>query len=262
MSDSAIVPMILSGGAGTRLWPLSREAAPKPFMPLPDGETLLGKTAHRALDAAGLDAASSRSPTATTTSTPRTCTAGWARGAARRKYLLEPFGRNTAPAVALAAHYARARTGGRRDAGAGADHLIRDEAGFAVAYARGGARERGQARHVRHHAHVSRDGIRLHRVRRAALGAHVAGRVRAGFVEKPPLAKAREFVAAGTMCGTRACSPSRRARSSRPASATRPPWPRRRAPSGSRWRPGATTHARDRRGDVRKRRPTCRSTTR
>ena len=42
---SAIVPMILAGGAGTRLWPLSREAAPKPFMPLPDGETLLGKTA-------------------------------------------------------------------------------------------------------------------------------------------------------------------------------------------------------------------------
>ena len=45
-----LIPLILSGGAGTRLWPLSREAAPKPFMPLPDGETLLGKTARRALD--------------------------------------------------------------------------------------------------------------------------------------------------------------------------------------------------------------------
>src|SRR5436189_4184805 len=44
-----IVPVILSGGAGTRLWPLSREAAPKPFMPLPDGETLLAKTVARAL---------------------------------------------------------------------------------------------------------------------------------------------------------------------------------------------------------------------
>ena len=43
-----LVPIILSGGAGTRLWPLSRETAPKPFMPLPDGETLLGKTAVRA----------------------------------------------------------------------------------------------------------------------------------------------------------------------------------------------------------------------
>ena len=48
-----IVPVVLSGGAGTRLWPLSREAAPKPFMPLPDGETLLGKTAHRAVAVPG-----------------------------------------------------------------------------------------------------------------------------------------------------------------------------------------------------------------
>src|SRR5918911_4669324 len=57
MSNAPLVPVILSGGAGTRLWPLSREAAPKPFMPLPDGETLLGKTAVRALglpNAAGL----------------------------------------------------------------------------------------------------------------------------------------------------------------------------------------------------------------
>ena len=41
----ALVPIILSGGAGARLWPLSREAAPKPFLPLPadgaDGDTLL-----------------------------------------------------------------------------------------------------------------------------------------------------------------------------------------------------------------------------
>ena len=52
---SPIVPVILSGGAGTRLWPLSRETAPKPVMPVPDGETLLGKTVARALEASGLD---------------------------------------------------------------------------------------------------------------------------------------------------------------------------------------------------------------
>ncbi|HVS55073.1 MAG TPA: sugar phosphate nucleotidyltransferase, partial [Casimicrobiaceae bacterium] len=45
----ALVPIILSGGAGTRLWPLSRETAPKPFMTLPDGETLLAKTIMRAV---------------------------------------------------------------------------------------------------------------------------------------------------------------------------------------------------------------------
>lgn len=43
-----IVPVVLSGGAGTRLWPVSREGYPKPFMKLPDGQTLLGKTVQRA----------------------------------------------------------------------------------------------------------------------------------------------------------------------------------------------------------------------
>ena len=44
-----IIPVILSGGAGTRLWPVSREGHPKPFMKLADGESLLLKTYRRAL---------------------------------------------------------------------------------------------------------------------------------------------------------------------------------------------------------------------
>ena len=40
-SPFPVVPVVLSGGAGTRLWPLARESLPKPFMPLPDGGTLL-----------------------------------------------------------------------------------------------------------------------------------------------------------------------------------------------------------------------------
>ena len=43
-----LIPVILSGGAGTRLWPVSREAHPKPFIVLPDGESLLQKTLLRA----------------------------------------------------------------------------------------------------------------------------------------------------------------------------------------------------------------------
>jgi mannose-1-phosphate guanylyltransferase/mannose-6-phosphate isomerase len=47
-----LVPIILSGGAGARLWPLSREAVPKPFLPLPAdgtaGDTLLARTFLRA----------------------------------------------------------------------------------------------------------------------------------------------------------------------------------------------------------------------
>lgn len=41
---STLVPCIIAGGAGTRLWPVSREAMPKPFMRLPDGQSLLQKT--------------------------------------------------------------------------------------------------------------------------------------------------------------------------------------------------------------------------
>src|SRR6059058_2178048 len=97
-----LLPVILSGGAGTRLWPLSREAAPKPFMPLPDGETLLAKTARRALalrGAAHVVTVTNRDYFFHT----RDVYGGLVdQPAARLDYLLEPFGRNTAPAVAIA----------------------------------------------------------------------------------------------------------------------------------------------------------------
>ena len=48
-----LIPVILSGGAGTRLWPVSREGHPKPFMKLADGESLLLKTYRRAAAVVG-----------------------------------------------------------------------------------------------------------------------------------------------------------------------------------------------------------------
>lgn len=48
ISRSIVIPVILSGGAGTRLWPVSREGHPKPFMKLADGQSLLLKTYCRA----------------------------------------------------------------------------------------------------------------------------------------------------------------------------------------------------------------------
>ena len=129
----ALVPIILSGGAGTRLWPLSREAAPKPFMPLPDGETLLGKTAERATalpNVAGLVTITNRDYYFQT----KDVYSGARVAAPQFAYILEPFGRNTAPAVALGALYAEATFG--RDATLlvlAADHLIHDVKAFAVA---------------------------------------------------------------------------------------------------------------------------------
>ena len=49
-----LIPVILSGGAGTRLWPISRESSPKPFIKLPDGQSLIEKTYHRALSLEGV----------------------------------------------------------------------------------------------------------------------------------------------------------------------------------------------------------------
>jgi mannose-1-phosphate guanylyltransferase/mannose-6-phosphate isomerase len=134
---TTLIPIILSGGAGTRLWPLSREAAPKPFMPLPDGETLLGKTARRALDlpqVAHLLTVTNRDLYFHTKDVYASAGLPPTQGIT---YLLEPFGRNTAPAVALGALFAEAQ--GWRDAVLlvlPADHLIRDARAFAAAIAR------------------------------------------------------------------------------------------------------------------------------
>jgi mannose-1-phosphate guanylyltransferase len=53
--SNKLVPILLSGGAGTRLWPVSREASPKPFMQLADGQSLLQKTFIRAARLSGVD---------------------------------------------------------------------------------------------------------------------------------------------------------------------------------------------------------------
>lgn len=128
---SRLIPVILSGGAGTRLWPVSRSAYPKPFMRMADGESLLRKTLERALRLA--------SDSCVLTVTGRDyyflTRDEFARhpGADldRLPFLLEPAGRNTAPAVLLAALYARAHFGGDAELLVlPADHLIRDVDAF------------------------------------------------------------------------------------------------------------------------------------
>lgn len=98
-----LIPVILSGGAGTRLWPVSREGHPKPFMTLPDGQSLLGKTYRRAaglLDGWG-DIVTVTNREYYFQSKDHYHDAQMARH--RGHFLLEPTGRNTAPAIAAAA---------------------------------------------------------------------------------------------------------------------------------------------------------------
>ncbi len=127
----SLIPLILAGGAGTRLWPLSRESVPKPFMALPDGDTLLAKTARRAMRLQGV----STLATITNLSYYRHAADVYAGlgvdAPSEPVFLLEPFGRNTAPAIALGAIWARAR--GYEDSVLlvlPSDHLIRDLAAF------------------------------------------------------------------------------------------------------------------------------------
>ena len=128
-----LIPVILSGGAGTRLWPVSREARPKPFIVLPDGQSLMQKTLLRA---AGLK------PQAILTITNRDyyfitrdayAETALAPGI-RLDYLLEPVGRNTAPAIAAGALRLREQFGDEATMLVlPSDHLISDFAAFADA---------------------------------------------------------------------------------------------------------------------------------
>ena len=130
-----LIPVILSGGVGSRLWPVSREAHPKPFMELPDGQNLIQKTFLRASRLEGV--------VEILTVTNRELLfktedeyGGVNKAKLAQGFILEPFGRNTAAAVAAAALQLEATHG--PDAQMlvlAADHLIKDEEAFAATVA-------------------------------------------------------------------------------------------------------------------------------
>jgi len=127
-----LVPVILSGGAGTRLWPLSRELHPKQLLALVGERTMLQQTVLR------LDGLGAASPVVVCNEAHRFLVAEQLRqlGVEPKATLLEPFGRNTAPAIALAAHAALNAFSGGEDAEdpvllvLPADHVIRDVPAF------------------------------------------------------------------------------------------------------------------------------------
>lgn len=192
-----LIPVILSGGAGTRLWPVSRSAYPKPFMRLADGESLLYKTLHRALSVAddghvltvtGRDYYFLTRDDYATHPQARLD---------RLPFLLEPAGRNTAPAILLAAQYAVTHLS--PDAVLlvlPADHLIRELDRFAadVQRARALAEDGWLATFgiVPTHAETGFGYIRLG----PAVAGHEGCEV-AAFVEKPNRDIAEAYLAAG-----------------------------------------------------------------
>ena len=140
-ADSKIIPVLLCGGSGTRLWPLSRKSYPKQFVPLVGEETLFQASAAR-LSGAGYGA-----PMVLTNSdfrfivTEQLSGAGIDPGA----ILIEPSGRNTAPAVLAAALYLAQQEPEALMLVAPSDHVVPDADAFRAAVAAGqGAAAAGQ----------------------------------------------------------------------------------------------------------------------
>ncbi len=188
-----LIPVILSGGAGTRLWPLSRELYPKQFLPLVGERTMIQDTALRTV---GLPEVTD--PIIVCNEAHRFLVAEQLRqvGIEPRSIILEPVGRNTAPAVAIAALAATA--GGAKGDPLllvlPADHVLTDVAAFreAVETAIPAAREGRLVTFgiVPTHAETGYGYIRQGPPRGAV-------RDVAEFVEKPDASRAKALVANG-----------------------------------------------------------------
>ena len=136
---SKILPVILSGGSGTRLWPASRSMYPKQLLPLAGEMTMLQATALRtsAMRTVGLQRADTKFLIVSNES-HRFSVAEQMNAIERRaQIILEPEGRNTAPAIALAAFHAASVHENVILLVMPADHVIKDIAAFQAAVSRG-----------------------------------------------------------------------------------------------------------------------------
>jgi mannose-1-phosphate guanylyltransferase/mannose-6-phosphate isomerase len=188
---STVFPVILSGGAGTRLWPLSREMYPKQLLALTSRHSMLQDTALRL---SGI--ASAAAPIVVCNEAHRFTVAEQLRALSVEPsaILLEPIGRNTAPAVALAALKAQELDPDSTIVIAPADHVIRDTRVFQqAADVAADLAESGKLVTFGIVAHAPETGYGY--IRRGD-GLGPAYPV-AQFIEKPPLEVAVQFVASG-----------------------------------------------------------------
>ena len=124
-----LIPVLLSGGVGSRLWPVSREAHPKQFLPLAGDASMLQDTLARTTDL------SASAPIVVCNEEHRFMVAEQLRELSIQPeaLILEPEGRNTAPAVALAALRALEKDSEAVLLVLPADHLIADVDAFVAA---------------------------------------------------------------------------------------------------------------------------------
>lgn len=196
-AQETLLPVILSGGSGTRLWPLSREQYPKQLLPLTGAESLLQATASR-LDGFKGMAVVAAAPLVVCNEEYRFITAEQLRRAGKpaSAVLLEPVGRNTAPALTLAALAASADGSDPILLVMPADHVVRDCAAFQEAIAAGIADARTGAvvtfGIVPDRPETGYGYIKAGRSTGSGAARHIEA-----FVEKPDAATAERYLASG-----------------------------------------------------------------
>ena len=193
MSESVVIPVILAGGSGTRLWPLSRSLYPKQLLPLVNERTLLQNTVSRL---AGVSDAVA--PLVICNTEHRFLVAEQLREVDKNAaILLEPAGRNTAPAVAVAALEALTQEDDPVLLVLPADHLIDDEAVFGRVLVEGlTCAERGDLITFGITPHQPEIGYGYICKGEQAEGVEDVYRV-ASFVEKPDLDTAKGYLQSG-----------------------------------------------------------------
>ena len=190
-------PVVLCGGAGTRLWPLSREQYPKQLLALLGEQSLLQATVSRLRPSPSGPGGKLRAPIVVANEAYRFITAEQLRQAdvPPAALVLEPLGRNTAPALTLAALAAHEAGEDPVLVVMPADQVIEDEAAFRVAVEQGAVHaEAGKLVTFGIAPTRPETGYGYIRAEAATIGAGTARNI-AAFVEKPDLATAERYLA-------------------------------------------------------------------
>jgi mannose-1-phosphate guanylyltransferase/mannose-6-phosphate isomerase len=192
MTSSPITPVIICGGTGTRLWPLSRESQPKQFIPLGSDASTFQQVLARVSEPSLFG----RPIVVTNVEFRFTVADQTQRAGIEADIVLEPAGRDSGPAIAVAAEFAS-----RRDPEAlllvlAADHIVRDTDGFRRSCQE--ALKPAAAGHlVTFGVHPNAPATSYGYIRPGAKLAGSAAHAVAAFVEKPDQAAAARYVAEG-----------------------------------------------------------------
>ncbi|MCW2079532.1 UNVERIFIED_ORG: mannose-1-phosphate guanylyltransferase/mannose-6-phosphate isomerase [Bradyrhizobium japonicum] len=186
--DKRIIPLIMCGGAGTRLWPASREVRPKQFLPLFGSRSTFQDTLLRISDASLFD----RPIVITNASYRFMVLEQLAEIGIEADVILEPMRRDSGPAIAAGAVFAQNRANEAIVLALAADHVVQDKAAF-VAACREGLTAASAGRIVTFGVKPERPATEYGYI---SLGEVISGEVHAvaRFVEKPDAVKAADYV--------------------------------------------------------------------